>query len=329
MGGINSNNIVAGGSFTVVFDDTSTPKLTELTGTVFTFGLAPAGGKEDKHKPKILTDPADQTVTVGADATFSVTVKPDLPVTYQWHCDGKKGPVIAGATQATLVLHNVTMADADKYVVVVTNRNGSTTSKKATLTVLPQAPVIVAAPQSQAVSSGDNVTFTVMATSEISPDYQWYFKSKKIGHAKSASLTLSKVELSDAGDYSVVVSNDGSHVDGARPGHHEHQPRHRECRQQCLHLDRHGCELRQRRSRSLERRQLPDHLRRQHDPHGEHPRERHSREEEKREGRNGADHREESQRRMLERAGTDDRAVVFFKSGTKGTSTNLFGLRAE
>jgi plastocyanin len=199
----------------VVFDDTSTPKLTELTCTVFAMGMPPAGGKDDKHKPKILTDPADQTVTSGVDVTFSVTVKPGLPVTYQWHCDGKKGPIIPGATQATLVLHNVTVADSDKYVVVVTNRNGSTTSKKATLTVLPQAPVIATAPQSQTINSGDNVTFTVNATSETSPDYQWFLNGKKIGGEKNAVLTLKKVSLSDAGAYSVVVSNDGGSVTSA------------------------------------------------------------------------------------------------------------------
>jgi hypothetical protein len=211
----NLDGTVSGGRFTVVFDDTSTPKLTELTGTVFAFGPPASGGKNDKHKPQILTDPVDQTVTVGADVTFSVTVKPGLPVTYQWHCDGKKGPVIAGATQATLVLHNVTMADADKYVVVVTNRNGSTTSKKATLTVLPLAPAIATAPQSQTINSGDNVTFTVNATSETPPDYQWYFNGKKIGGEKDAVLTLKKVSLSDAGAYSVVVSNDGGEVTSA------------------------------------------------------------------------------------------------------------------
>jgi hypothetical protein len=45
--------------------------------------------------------------------------------------------------------------------------------------------------------------------------YQWLYKGKAIGGAKGASLTFSKVELSDAGAYSVVVSNNGGSVTSA------------------------------------------------------------------------------------------------------------------
>lgn len=45
------------------------------------------------------------------------------------------GGAIPGATGPTLVLQNVATADSGTYLVVVTNANGSTKSKKAKLTV--------------------------------------------------------------------------------------------------------------------------------------------------------------------------------------------------
>jgi hypothetical protein len=73
------------------------------------------------------TVPPAQTVTI------SVTFDGSLPVTYQWHKDGADLP---GATNATLVLTNVTPADSGTYTVTVTNGAGSTLSDNATLLVL-------------------------------------------------------------------------------------------------------------------------------------------------------------------------------------------------
>ncbi len=207
----NLDGTVSGGRFTVVLDGTSTPPITGLGGTVFTFAPPPASG-DSRHKPKITTQPEDQTVTTGSDVTFSVTVAPGAPVTYQWRL---KNQLISGTTSATLVRSNVTSANAGDYVVTVTNAKGSTTSKKATLTVLPHAPVIAVPPQSQSANSGASVTLSVTATSEAPVTYQWLFNGKKIGGEKGATLTLTKLKSSDSGAYSVVVSNDGGSVTSA------------------------------------------------------------------------------------------------------------------
>ena len=79
-------------------------------------------------------DPKSQTATEGTDVTFTVSVAPALPVTYQWRFNRQ---AIAGATGATLTLHDVTPGDAGDYTVVVTNSNGSTTSDEADLKVSP------------------------------------------------------------------------------------------------------------------------------------------------------------------------------------------------
>jgi hypothetical protein len=177
--------------------------------TQATIVTVPKDSDAGKDRPAITSQPRDQTVKEGADATFSVTVAPALPVTYQWRFNNSNIP---NATSATLTLHNVTWANAGRYSVTVTNSVGATNSNKADLTVIPRAPVITVNPQSQTVNSGSSVTFGVTATSSAPLSYQWLFKGKTIGGAKSAILTVSKAELSDAGAYSVAVSNDGGKV---------------------------------------------------------------------------------------------------------------------
>lgn len=69
------------------------------------------------------------------------------------------------------------------------------------------APTITAQPQSQNAVVGSNVTFTVSAIGSPAPTYQWRKDSVTIPGATSASYTINGVQTSDAGGYSVVVSN--------------------------------------------------------------------------------------------------------------------------
>ncbi|MCX6929071.1 MAG: immunoglobulin domain-containing protein, partial [Verrucomicrobia bacterium] len=84
--------------------------------------------------PTITTQPASQTVTVGANVTFTVVATGTAPLSYQWM---KGGGNISGATSATLTLSSVTTASAGSYTVLVNNSIGSATSAAATLTVNP------------------------------------------------------------------------------------------------------------------------------------------------------------------------------------------------
>ena len=162
--------------------------------------------------PQITSQPSDQKVAEGNVATFSVKATSSVALTYQWNCNGKP---MANATSATLTLNNVTVANAGCYSATVTNSAGSTTSESAKLTVLPRAPVIKVDPQAQSAASGANVTFTVTATSSVPLSYQWLFNGRKMACADQATLVLRNVELTDAGSYSVTVSNDGGSVTSA------------------------------------------------------------------------------------------------------------------
>jgi sugar lactone lactonase YvrE len=81
---------------------------------------------------------------------------------------------------------------------------------------LATGPVITQQPQSQTVTSGNNVTFTVTAGSTPSPTYQWYFGSNAMSGANGSTLSLPGVRSSDAGDYTVVVTNSLGSVTSSR-----------------------------------------------------------------------------------------------------------------
>jgi hypothetical protein len=85
--------------------------------------------------PVVLTQPANQSVNSGQMATFSVDAFGAAPLNYQWVFNGTN--VLAGATNAVLVLPHAQTNQAGTYQVEVSNSLGSTNSLPATLTVDP------------------------------------------------------------------------------------------------------------------------------------------------------------------------------------------------
>lgn len=69
------------------------------------------------------------------------------------------------------------------------------------------APVITTQPQSQTVAAGATVQFSVLASGVPAPTYQWYLNGAAFNGATSSTFSFSNARSSDAGDYSVVVTN--------------------------------------------------------------------------------------------------------------------------
>ena len=153
--------------------------------------------------PTIATQPTSQSATVGGSVTLSVSANGSAPFNYQWR---KDGAAISGATNGTLTLSSVQSADAGSYTVVVTNSAGSATSTAATLTVNIVA-TISTPPVSRTVDAGTTTTFTVVATGAAPFSYQWRKDGTAISGATNGTLTLSSVQSTDAGNYTVVITN--------------------------------------------------------------------------------------------------------------------------
>jgi hypothetical protein len=73
--------------------------------------------------------------------------------------------------------------------------------------LLPTMPAIQTQPQSQSVTAGSNVQFSVVASGRPAVTYQWYFGGTAISGATGSSYSLSNAQAANAGSYTVTVAN--------------------------------------------------------------------------------------------------------------------------
>jgi hypothetical protein len=69
------------------------------------------------------------------------------------------------------------------------------------------APSILTQPQSQTVRPGANITLTVLAAGSTPLHYQWRYNGANVPGATTAALYLTNIQPSQAGNYSVVITN--------------------------------------------------------------------------------------------------------------------------
>src|SRR3989442_3808801 len=83
--------------------------------------------------PSITRQPANQNVTAGQTATFTVAATGTAPLSYQWR---KNGTAVARATSSTYAMPSTISSDnGAQFTVVLSNSVGSVTSSVAMLTV--------------------------------------------------------------------------------------------------------------------------------------------------------------------------------------------------
>ncbi|MCK9689028.1 discoidin domain-containing protein [Scleromatobacter humisilvae] len=161
--------------------------------------------------PTIATAPAAQTVAAGGSAQFSVVANGSPLLTYQWR---KNGANIAGATASTYTTPTLQTADSGStWDVVVTNSAGTVTSTAARLTVTAgTAPAIVTQPAGASVSAGQSLTLSVVAAGSGPLHYQWQLNGSTNVGTDSSTFTIAAAQASDAGTYTVTVSNGSGSV---------------------------------------------------------------------------------------------------------------------
>jgi pectate lyase len=83
--------------------------------------------------PVIVADPQSQTASMGGTNTFTVVAGGSAPLMYQWYFNTNS--LIAGATNSSLTILNVSGTNVGTYFVVVSNSVSAATSGSATLTI--------------------------------------------------------------------------------------------------------------------------------------------------------------------------------------------------
>ena len=160
---------------------------------------------------QITPQPTSQTVVLGATAAFQVGATACPRPNYQWYFNGV---AIPGATDSSFQIANAQLTNAGAYYAVLSNPSWGSqwgvvhTSASATLTVLVK-PTITIPPQSQTAETGATVEFYVNATNTLPLSYQWFFNSTIAitGSTTNCALLLTNVQPSQAGAYTVVVTN--------------------------------------------------------------------------------------------------------------------------
>lgn len=159
--------------------------------------------------PAITLQPAGQTLLQGSTATFAAAASGDAPLSYQWLFNGSPlsdGGQISGSATTNLTISNLQLANGGSYVFMATNPVGSATSTAAALTVI-APPVILQQPMNETAQLGAAAIFSVAATGTGPLSYQWLFNGSEIAGATNAILSLSNLQASQAGAYSVQISN--------------------------------------------------------------------------------------------------------------------------
>ncbi len=152
--------------------------------------------------PAITQQPVSLSVTQGQSATFTVGAT-GTPLSYFWK---QNGAPILGATNASLTFGSVVFTNGGTYTCLVSNFLGNVVSSNAVLTVS-APPTITFQPVGSTMGVGSNITLTVTAIGTGPLAYQWSKDSAPLAGLTNSSFTITNVQTSDSGGYSVVVTN--------------------------------------------------------------------------------------------------------------------------
>ena len=178
----------------------------------------------------ITNQPQNQAVFAGQTATFTVGAIGTPPLSYQWQQFQMMGGMwweIPGATNSTYSFNSAQYlycyGGVYPFSVIVSNGGGaSIQSSNAWLTVY-ELPITT--PSSASVFIGQNATFSVSYSTYNSSHQndqpwpaQWQFNGTNIPGATNYSYAIINAQLTNAGSYSVFITNpEGSETSQPSP----------------------------------------------------------------------------------------------------------------
>lgn len=220
-------------------DVTVAPNVTGTGGTTVDSRLRPSPGNSiDFTQEKLLRDFVFSTQTTGGNGldvtvdfmepnkAYAITVwSYDSSQTAgdrvsQWYANGDlvKGSYtfntasVAPSDNTKYQFSFYATSDSNGRIVIQGRREPSSASQTVFLNALKinsvVKPEIDTAPRSQEIYAGGDLDLSVTAVGVGPFTYQWYKGPSPIGGATSRTYHLANAQLSDAGSYSVVVSND-------------------------------------------------------------------------------------------------------------------------
>ncbi len=125
--------------------------------------------------PAIVTNPANQTICVGSDATFTAAASGSPAPTVQWQVSTDGGSTfnnLNGETNATLSFATTLNDNGYRYQAVFTNNCGTATTTAATLSIS-TPPSVATEPSNDTVVVGSNAAFSAAGSGNPTPSIQW------------------------------------------------------------------------------------------------------------------------------------------------------------
>lgn len=161
----------------------------------------------------IQTQPSPSTAVAGSSVVFEAVVQGVPAPSLQWFRRLPDGSVYAladstlvtGTRTTRLQFNSVTTADAGTYFLRAAN-SATVDTNDVQLTVQ-YPPQILTQPTSLSVLAGEAATFSVAASAEPAPTFQWRRNGINIPGATGSSFSLPAATPAEAGTYTVLVAN--------------------------------------------------------------------------------------------------------------------------
>ncbi len=151
----------------------------------------------------ITSQSNSQTLCEGTSPTLSVTATGTTGITYQWYDDDG---AITGEVANSLNFASLDTSDEGNYYCIATNICATATSSSIALNVN-ENPTIATNPSSSVVCENLSTVFNVSTNGTPPFTYQWSDDNGEIVGATNSSYLIPQVATTDAGNYTVKVSN--------------------------------------------------------------------------------------------------------------------------
>jgi hypothetical protein len=177
--------------------------VTTLAGTPSTFGSADGTGSAARFADTlgVAVDRSGNIYVADGNSTIR-RITPAGTVTTLAGAAGSQGCADGTGSAAQFSSpYGVAVDSSGNIYVADTNNN---TIRRG---VLAEAPQIVMQPLDETVAAGSTAIFSVEAASSAPLSYQWYFDGSAIPNATGAVYAKANIQPSDAGSYTVTVTN--------------------------------------------------------------------------------------------------------------------------